>query len=224
MSHIESWLHMVSITTNSFTIMKHKIKFSWLFIAIAATFMLTACEQEEIDNTNEITDPVVPVVTEEEDDCSGVLTFMGDAFALNETASARIFKPTCDVALWPDSTQMVVTICDDAFNWGPNGPVPGFSTINGLPGIEFQVYDGQVVVEDGYWAVGNMGQNNLISFPANGMINTYSTPWITVDITEAGNVVGENIAGTVYTYQLVGDVYEVQYTGTFCVPIVEVCE
>lgn len=224
MSHIESRLHMDGITTNSFIIMKHKIKFSWLFIAIAATFMLTACEQEEIDNTNEVTDPVTPIVTEEEDNCSGLLSFDGEALSLNQSASAYIFKPTCDVALWPDSAQSVVTICADNFNWGPNGPVPGFSVINGLPGIEFFVYENSIQAIDYYWGVGNMNFNNLISYPANGMINTYNTPWISVNITEAGNTVGENLAGEVSTYHLVGDVYEVEYTGTFCVPIVEVCE
>ncbi len=195
---------------------------------IAASFALISCQQEDTDVEIVTPDPVYTDTTDTNSiACSGLLSFNNGPVSITPSASADIFTPSCaDVTLFPDSNFYYYVISADDFNWGLLGPTPGYSG-NGLTGVEFASYN---PIQAGviYQPLGNIGNTwpTLFSYQGMGMTTILQTQDIGITISEAGDEVGENIAGLItgYIQNPNNPAGPLEYfEAEFCVPIASVC-
>ncbi len=194
--------------------------------AIAASFALVSCQQEDTD-TEVVTPDPVNTDTTDTNTCSGLLSFNNGPVTVSPSASATIFTPDCTFdPLWPDSSFYYYIIADDAFNWGTDGPVLTVSG-SGLPGVEFYspnpLQSGTI-----YQPVGNIGNafDTYFLYQGGGLITSLLTQDIGITISEAGDEEGENIAGTItgYMQNPNNPAGPLEYfEAEFCVPIAIVC-
>jgi hypothetical protein len=146
---------------------------------------------------------------------------------MTPNASAYIYTPSCaDVTLYPDSNFYYYVIAANNFNWGLLGPSVGFSA-NGLTGVEFASYY-PIQESTIYHPLGNIDNAwpTLFLYQGMGMSAVLQTESVGVTISEAGDEVGENIAGSITGYMSnpsnpAGPLEYFQ--AEFCVPIASVC-
>lgn len=194
--------------------------------AIAASFALVSCQQEDTD-TEVVTPDPVDTDTTDTNTCAGLLSFNEGPVTMTPNASAYIFTPSCaDVTLYPDSNFYYYVIAADNFNWGLLGPSVGFSA-NGLTGVEFASYY-PLQVSTIYHPLGNIDNAwpTLFLYQGMGMSAVLQTDNLGITISEAGDEVGENIAGTItgYMQNPNSPAGPLEYfEAEFCVPIATVC-
>lgn len=205
--------------------MKTNISIFITAFALASIATLSSCQQEEMDDVIVVTDPVLVDTTQTTDpnSCSGLLTFNGGPAPITPSASAYIFNENCATNPYADSLGMTfISIVSDDFDWGFLGPTIGISA-NGIPGFEFSAL---VPLQTGiaYNGIGNSIWPGLFSYTGGGVSIIYFYDYVTVELTEAGDEAGENIAGTATFYVLdpATNTYITQES-TFCVPIAAVC-
>jgi len=194
--------------------------------AIAASFALVSCQQDDTDTEIVTPDPVATDTTETST-CSGLLSFNDGPVTMAPNSSAYIFTPSCaDVTLYPDSNFYYYVIAADNFNWGILGPTVGYSG-NGLTGVEFASYN-PIQVNTIYQPLGNIDNTwtTMFFYQGMGMSATLATDNVGITISEAGDEVGENIAGLItgYISNPSNPTGPLEYfEAEFCVPIASVC-
>lgn len=194
--------------------------------AIAASFALVSCQQDDTD-TEVVTPDPVDTDTTDTNTCTGLLSFNEGPVTMTPNASAYIYTPSCaDVTLFPDSNFYYYVIAADNFNWGLLGPSVGFSA-NGLTGVEFASYN-PIQVSTIYQPLGDIDNAwpTLFLYQGMGMSAVLQTENVGVTISEAGDEVGENIAGLITGYMSnpSNPAGPLEYfEAEFCVPIASVC-
>ncbi|MEN9348972.1 MAG: hypothetical protein RLZZ77_2483 [Bacteroidota bacterium] len=222
--------------------MKNHLKKAFALFAIVGSFALVSCEQDEFEdvvtdpnpvNTDTINNPVDTTDTVSPGECSGSFTIAGpsgnpaDTAAVNYVnyaqGSAAIFEPFCGTVITQaDSSQYYCVIYSNSQQWGANGVLPGWS-INGFQGIEI-ISGTPFQVGGTYELAGDyLGYTSYVTVPTMGMIQVYQIENGSVTLAEAGDEVGENIAGTFTASMITLDGIQVTVSGTFCVPVESVC-
>jgi hypothetical protein len=206
--------------------MKNFRLLSFSLWAIAASFALVSCQQDDTD-TEVVTPDPVNTDTTDTNTCSGLISFNDGPVTMAPNASAYIFTPSCaDVTMFPDSNFYYYVIAADNFNWGLLGPTVGYSA-NGLTGVEFASYY-PIQVNTIYQPLGNIDNSwtSMFYYQGMGMVATLPTENVGITISEAGDEVGENIAGLITGY--ISDPSNPSgpleyFEAEFCVPIASVC-
>lgn len=222
--------------------MKNHLKKAFALFAIVGSFALVSCEQDEFEdvvtypdpvNTDTIVDPVDTTDTVSPGECSGSFALYGpsgnpaDTAAVNYVnymqGSAALFNALCDGTASVDSSMNYCIIYSNNQQWGFLGPQLGWSG-NGIQGIEI-VSATPFEVGGTYQLVGDhIGFPSYITVPSAGMIQTLQVFNASVTLTEAGDEVGENIAGIFVGTIQMADGSMVTVSGNFCVPIEFECQ
>lgn len=222
--------------------MKNHLKKAFALFAVVGSFALVSCEQDEFEdvvtdpdpvNTDTIVDPVDTTDTVSPGECSGSFALYGPSGNPVDTAAvtyvnytqgtASLFNSLCEGTSGPDSTLNYLVITSTNQQWGLFGPQIGWSG-NGIQGIEI-VSATPFEVGGTYQLVGDYaGFPSYISVPSGGMIQVLQVFNASVTLTEAGNDVGENIAGIFFGTVELADGSMVTVTGNFCVPIEFECQ
>ena len=162
------------------------------------------------------------VVGVEPTDCNNSMNFVSSTGAINFDAEceAYLYRSTCDDLFSETNFDHSYIISDVSWDaWGTNSPMEYYFPLDGIPGITM-----------GSNGVPQIGQ----TYPAYAQIealfndggSSYITDGVTVTITETGNQAGQYIGGTISGF--VADHNDPSQTtpvfGSFCVPIVSVCE
>lgn len=188
-------------------------------------FTLTSCDREVIDITTTEEETITP---EEEEvtpaNCDGLLVLSSDVVNVNESGSAILLKTSC--SLNADDYDHNYMIYSNSYDfWGEElESVNATFNSDGMPGLGFG--------SNGIPQVGDvLTQYNAGIYP--GLVfesmDDPSALWALSDdtqvtITEVGDEVGASIGGTISgtLNDLSGQTIEL--TGSFCLPIVYVCE
>ena len=197
---------------------------------VAAFLLLTACEKENVDvlqTTTTTPTPEVIYVGTPPNECEAGFNLQSDAVNLGTEGVAYLVQTPCAGTLEEYDYYYLVTLAPD-FDISVLGPlirlpeegIPGFGfggDGTAQPGDELSIYGFSQfrpwITNDWY-----NSQNLRLTFTGD----------VVVTLNAAGTEVGESVGGTI-TGTLVdpfgpqGDILY-PFTGTFCVPIVTVCQ
>jgi hypothetical protein len=197
--------------------MNNALKKAFGLFVILLSFTLISCEEEEYVDPGNCTGDFWLIGPPQTPADSLYTTY------LNYTsASASLFSPTCSELAPAFSNNYHMVLYSNSFSWGANGAQVGFSN-NGFQGIEITSAQ-PFVAGSSYQLLGDvLGFNSNVQVPGGGFLQLYQLLNTSVSLTEAGDEVGENVSGTVVCTLQATNGSLITVTGTFCVPVVEVC-
>lgn len=188
--------------------------------AIIGCVTMLSCTKENVDTANSVDDPINPEVIEVDGaSCDELLVLNSSGININETGSAVLFKTACSENI--TNTDHNYLIYANSFDlWGGQAHI--YFNSDGIPGFG--------IGSDGVPEVGDvLTQYSVGQYRALMVESDQSTLWKLSDDTEfiiehVGDEVGEFIGGLLSgtITNEVGDSSSI--SGSFCVPIIEVCE